>query len=33
MKPGHGTALPFGFGLAQRFKDVGHARASVTDQA
>jgi hypothetical protein len=32
MKPGHGPALPFGFGLAQSFKDVGHAAASVPNQ-
>jgi hypothetical protein len=32
MQPGHRPALPFGFGLAQSFKDVGHAAVSVPNQ-
>jgi hypothetical protein len=32
MQPRHRPALPFGFSLAQSFKDVGHAAASVPNQ-
>jgi len=32
IQPRHGAALPFGFGLAQGFEDVGHAAASVPVQ-